>query len=80
VIRKLLTINVDVNVVAAADDDRTTLQTIAEEEHLEMMKRLLTTNVDVNVAAATDYDRTTLQMIAEHKAIMMILQATAESQ
>ncbi len=44
------------------------------------MKRLLTTNVDVNVAAATDYDRTTLQMIAEHKAIMMILQATAESQ
>jgi len=53
--KRLLMININVNVIAAADDyDQTTLQMIIDEEHLEMMKRLLMTNVDINVVATDD--------------------------
>jgi hypothetical protein len=58
--------NVNVNVITADDDhDQTTLQMIAEEKHLEMMKRLLMTNINVNIITAADYDQTTLHAIAE---------------
>jgi len=56
-----------------------TLQTIAEREHLEMIKKLLMRNINVNIIiTADDYDQTTLQMIAdeEHLEIMKRLLMT----
>ncbi len=53
--KRLLMININVNIIAAADDhDQTTLQMIIEEKHLEMMKRLLITDININVTAAAD--------------------------
>lgn len=37
VVRKLLTVNVDVNVAAATDHDRTALQAVAEHEVIMMV-------------------------------------------
>jgi len=57
IMKKLLTINIDVNIITADYDDQTTLQIIADEEHLKMTKKLLMTNININIiAVADDYD------------------------
>ncbi len=53
-IKRLLMINININIIAADYDDQTTLQMIIKEKHLEMMKRLLMININVNVVAAAD--------------------------
>ena len=53
--KRLLTINADINAVAANYYKWTVLQVTVEQENLKILKRLLTANANVNAAAADYY-------------------------
>jgi hypothetical protein len=55
-IKRLLMIKININIIAADHDDQTTLQMIVDEKHLEMMKRLLMTDVNINIVAVDNDD------------------------
>jgi len=55
-IKRLLMINININIIAADYDDQTTLQMIVNEKHFEMMKRLLMTDVNINIVAVDNDD------------------------
>ena len=55
IVKRLLTVNINVNNNSCDYNDKTVLQAAIEEEYLKIIKRLLVIKANINTTAASNY-------------------------